>query len=243
MKSVISAGCFLLLNACATQTPVATAPVTVRIKSETATKQLIDDVRNATLAAIEKQAPNAQPVTVTATVFVGYGKSTGPGSGNLTGPIGGYERLTGPVAGNGRSTNLPRTVSSYSDASSHEGSRPGLAFGDFGPDVPRGMPVPSLSPTPWADGCVPTVGGYGMSGGGYFVGGITHSSAKSPIGWMRVSYTIKDANGRVIETKEQWQPADRTRHPIERVFPSLYDSARVADTAAFIASRVAALSH
>lgn len=82
-----------------------------------------------------------------------------------------------------------------------------------------------------------------MSGGGYLVGGrFRNSSARPPIGWMRVSYTIKDVNGRAIETREQWQPADRPRHPIERVFPSLYDGARVADTAAYIASRVAALS-
>jgi hypothetical protein len=74
--------------------------------------------------------------------------------------------------------------------------------------------------------------------------GVYYPSPSPTLIWaMRLSYTIADANGRVIEAKQQWQPADRPRHPLERVFPGLYDSARVSDTATFLASRVAALSH
>ncbi|HXH41665.1 MAG TPA: hypothetical protein VNN08_23780 [Thermoanaerobaculia bacterium] len=205
MKSVIGItflGSFLLLGACATNTPVvAKEPVNVTVMSETATKQLINDIRNATLTNIEKQVPNARPVTVVATLYVVYG---------------------GEAAF--------RNSSVYSGGSD-------MSHSSYWGVTTLGMAVPSTSATPWADGSTPIVGAYDYSGSNLISG-----PTRGPIAWMRVSYTIKDADGRVLESKEKWQPADRPRHAIEHIFPALYDSARVADTAAYLASRVAALS-
>jgi len=205
MKSVVFvsfAGCFLLLNACATQTPLVTVPVTVTITSETATKQLINDVRNATLTAIGKQAPNARPVTVVATLYVAY--------------IGEADFSHNSVYAGG-------------SAMSRGGYSAGLSA--------TGMSVPSTGSDPAGEGYIPTVGGYDTS-----ASSLGSGPTRGPIFWMRVSYKIKDANGRVLESKQQWQPADRSRQGLEHIFPVLFDSARVADTAAYLASRVAALS-
>jgi len=211
MKTAVSLlGSLLLFSACAhAPMPMASTPVKLTVTSETASKQLISDVRNTALAMIEKQVPNARPLTVTATLDVIYSGGGGFSSG-----------------GGGSSSSM-----------SHEGSTAGLAFGNFSPDVPVRMPVAEMSPNPGMNGFTPTVGlGSGMSGVYY------PESSPTLIWAMRLSYTITDANGRVIEAKQQWQPANRPRHPLERVFPTLYDSARVSDTAAFLASRVVALS-
>lgn len=127
-------------------------------------------------------------------------------------------------------------IGDYSSSMSHDGSIRGMAFGNISPDVPQGMVVPSISPDPHMDGFTPRVGGGGMSG-------VYYPDTTPRMIWaMRISYTIADANGRIIEAKQQWQPSDRPRHTLERVFPLLFDGARVYDTAAYLASRVAALS-
>jgi hypothetical protein len=205
MKHVVSfsfAVCLLLLSACATQSRMATGPVNVTITSETATKQLLNDVRNATLAAIEKQAPHARPVTVTATLYVVY-----------------------------------EGEADFSHGTAYAGGS-GMSRGSYSAGVTAaGMSVPSTGSDPRTEGSIPTVGGYDTS-----ASSLPSGPTRGPITWMRVSYTIKDANGRVLESKQQWQPTDRPRQGLELIFPVRFDSARVADTAAFLASRVAALS-
>jgi hypothetical protein len=128
-------------------------------------------------------------------------------------------------------------IRDYSSSMSHDGSTRVMAFGNISPDVSGRMPVAEMSPNPGMNGFTPTVGlGSGMSGVYY------PDTTARQIWSMRLSYTIADANGRIIEEKQQWQPSDRPRHTLERVFPLLFDVARVYDTAAFLASRVAALS-
>ncbi len=210
MKTAVSLfGSLLLFSACAhAPMPMASTPVKLTVTSATASNQLISDIRNTALAMIEKQVPNARPLTVIVSLDVVY---SGGGS------FGSRAWDTG-------------------SSMSHEGSTPGLAAGNISPAVPMGMVVASISSDPHMDGFTPRVGAGGMPG-------VYYPSPSPTLVWaMRLSYTITDANGRVIEAKQQWQPADRPRHPLERVFPGLYDSARVSDTAAFLASRVAALS-
>jgi hypothetical protein len=209
MKTAVSLfGSLLLFSACAhAPMPMASSPVKLTVTSATATNELINDVRNKALAMIEKEVPNARPLIVTVSIDVVYSGGGGFSSGG-----GDFSSM------------------------SHEGSTPGLAFGNFSPVTPMGMVVPSLSPDPIADGFTPRVGVGGMSG-------VSYPDTTPTLIWsMRLSYTIADANGRIIEAKQQWQPSDRPRHGFERVFPLLFDGARVYDTAAFLASRVAALS-
>ncbi|HSY50619.1 MAG TPA: hypothetical protein VLC46_17575 [Thermoanaerobaculia bacterium] len=178
-----------------------TTPVKVTVISETATKQLVDDVRKAALTNIEKQVPNARPMTVTATLYVVYTGTTG-----------------------------------FNHRAVYSGESGVMAYGNFGSDVATGRQVAEIGPNPGQNGFTPVVGVGGMPGVVY------PGVSPTTIRWMRLSYTIADANGRVIESKDEWQPADRPRNAIERIFPSIYDGARVADTGAFLASRVAALS-
>ena len=208
LSGISIAAVFLLLSACATQPQIVatTGPVNVKVTSETASNQLIRDVRTAALTMIEKQAPNASPMSIDATLYVVYGSG---GTG-------------------------------FADANSEAAGKE-LAYGAFGPDVPtQRMRVPSLSAEPWTDGYIPTVGEASSSLGVRYP---SFQPARGPISWMRVSYTITDASGKVIESKKDWVPADRPHRGFEHILPSLYDSARVADTGYFLASRVAALSH
>lgn len=56
-------GTLVLLSACATQTRTA-APVNLKISSRTANDHFVTDVRDATIAAIRAQVPNARPMTI-----------------------------------------------------------------------------------------------------------------------------------------------------------------------------------